>query len=333
MNNKTIIISRTDSIGDVVLTMPLAGIIKKYYPNSTVLFLGKTYTKPVVELSNFVNGFINFDDIEKHSNPVEYISSFKADIIIHVFPNKILAKLAKQAQIPTRIGTWGRLFHWFSCNKLVIFSRKNSLLHESQLNTKLLAPIGISANFSIPEIINFYGFQKIPTLRPELKQLIDSTKFNLIIHPKSKGSAKEWGIENYNRLIKLAPTNQFKIFISGTEEEGKLIENQLEITSNCVSLIGKMNLMDFIAFINAADGLVAASTGPLHIAAALSKTAIGLYSPKIPIHPGRWKPIGNKAHALVFDKNCESCKKSSACNCISKIDPQHVLDILLKNKN
>ena len=33
-NYRKIIISRTDSIGDVVLTLPLAGLLKKYYPLS-----------------------------------------------------------------------------------------------------------------------------------------------------------------------------------------------------------------------------------------------------------------------------------------------------------
>lgn len=331
MNNKTIIISRTDSIGDVVLTLPMAGLIKKFYPKSKIIFLGKTYTQPVVALSKHVNEFINWDELQKLPNKVEVLKSYKAEVFIHVFPNKEVAKLVKAAQIPIRIGTLGRFQHLFTCNKKVYFSRKKSDLHESQLNLKLLSPLGISQHVELDEMANFYGFEKIPTLKSELNDLIDPKKFNVILHPKSKGSAKEWGLANYLQLTKLLPKDQFKIFISGTAEEGKLIGNTFDPSADGqVSLIGKLSLTDFIAFIAKTDGLVAASTGPLHIAAALNKKAIGLYAPKRPIHPGRWKPVGKHAQAVVFDQNCEKCAKGLDCDCISKIEPRTVLKLLLK---
>jgi ADP-heptose:LPS heptosyltransferase len=331
VNNKTIIISRTDSIGDVVLTLPMAGVIKKFYPNSKIIFLGKTYTKPVVELSKNVDEFINWDELQKNQNAVEVLKNYKADVFIHVFPNKEIAKLVKATKIPLRIGTFGRLHHILTCNKKILFTRKKSDLHESQLNLKLLSPLGIAQHFELDELATLYGFENIPLLKPELQSLIDPNRFNLILHPKSKGSAKEWGLNNYLELTKLLPKDQFKIFISGTEEEGKLIGNTFNPSvDGYVSLIGKLNLTDFIAFIAKTDGIIAASTGPLHIAAALNKKAIGLYSPKRPIHPGRWKPVGQHAQAVVFDTNCEKCSKGLDCDCISKIEPQTIVNLLLK---
>ncbi|MGE0560404.1 MAG: glycosyltransferase family 9 protein [Flavobacteriales bacterium] len=331
MNNKTIIISRTDSIGDVVLTLPMAGVIKKYYPNSRIIFLGKTYTKPVVGLSKFIDEFINWDELKKMPDAVDVLKNYHADVFIHVFPDKDIAKLVKATKIPLRIGTFGRLHHILTCNKKVLFTRKKSGLHESQLNLKLLSPLGITQHFELTEIVNFYGFSIIPALSPELEKLIDTNRTNVILHPKSKGSAKEWGLDNYLKLAELLPKNQFKVFISGTEEEGKLIGNTFSFDDeNIISLIGRLSLTDFIAFIANTDGLVAASTGPLHIAAALNKKAIGLYSSKRPIHPGRWKPVGQQAQAVVYNPNCDQCLKGLECDCISKIDPQTILELLFK---
>jgi len=45
---KNILIVRTDRIGDVVLTLPLADIIKKHYPKSRVSFLIREYTSPLL---------------------------------------------------------------------------------------------------------------------------------------------------------------------------------------------------------------------------------------------------------------------------------------------
>ena len=58
----TILVSRTDSIGDVVLTLPLVGAIKRYLPSSKVIFLGKSYTKAVIELCDDVDEFLNWPE-------------------------------------------------------------------------------------------------------------------------------------------------------------------------------------------------------------------------------------------------------------------------------
>ena len=125
------------------------------------------------------------------------------------------------------------------------------------------------------------------------------------------------------------PQDKFQIFVSGTEEEGKLIGDSLSFDqSNVISLIGQLSLDELVSFISKTDGLVAASTGPLHISAALGKRAVGLFSPKKPIHPERWKPVGPKAISVVFNKNCKKCEKGVDCNCISKISTKEIVDLL-----
>ena len=148
-----------------------------------------------------------------------------------------------------------------------------------------------------------------------LSDQISKSRVNIILHPKSKGSALEWGLKNFHRLINQLPEEKFKIFITGTKEEGDLIKGSLPFDKiNVMSLIGKLSLGELIAFIQACDCLVAASTGPLHIAAALGKRAIGLFSSRKPIDPRRWSPLGNNSEALVFDRNCEKCRKKENCD-------------------
>jgi hypothetical protein len=40
-----IILCRTDRIGDVILTLPMAGVLKEKFPGCTVIFLGRNYFK------------------------------------------------------------------------------------------------------------------------------------------------------------------------------------------------------------------------------------------------------------------------------------------------
>jgi heptosyltransferase III len=317
---KSIIISRTDNLGDVVLTLPMAGVLKSVLPDVKIYFIGKAYTRPVIVSSRYVDEFIDREHILK--NP-EYIQQIQADAIIHVFPDKKIAKLAKEANIPIRIATSHRWFHWLFCNKLVNLSRKNSNFHEAQLNLQLLKPLGIERTLTLAEIAQRYGMSAARfTLPAAIAALIQPDKFNLILHPKSKGSAREWPLSHYLELIKQLPADQFQIFITGTEAEGQLIWEKLPALFNFEhvhNLTGKLSLEQLIGFIDNIDGLLACSTGPLHIAAALDKYALGIYPPMRPIHPGRWAPLGEKAEVLCLDKICNDCRKTQNCTCIQSI--------------
>lgn len=297
----SILISRTDAIGDVVLTLPMAGYLKELYPAAKILFLGKAYTGPVIKCDNFVNEFVDYTELLKLSEQAQiaFLKKKNIDAVVHVFPNKHVAKLAKQAGIKTRIGTANRFFHWFTCNKLVKLSRKKSDLHEAQLNLMLLKPFGLIANQSLAQLMAHMNLQPTVTLPARFKALFDQGKFNFIIHPKSHGSGVEWGLKNYKKLTETLAADRFKIFITGSDKEKELLSSWVKtLPPNVVDVTGMMTLDEFIAFINKADGLLASGTGPLHAAAALGKNALGLFPSVRPIHPGRWAPLGKKASYL-----------------------------------
>jgi ADP-heptose:LPS heptosyltransferase len=326
INPKKIIISRTDSIGDVVLTLPVAGILKHYFPECKIFFLGSNYTKDVVNCSMHIDGFINYSEIEKldAKAQIEKIKSCGADTIIHIFPVKEIARLAKKAKITNRIGTSHRLYHWNTCNELINFSRKNSQLHESQLNTKLLTPLIKNLPlFTLQELNKFTGLSKFEILDKNLQSLLCSDKKNIILHPKSKGSAREWGLNNFAVLVNSLPENDYNIFITGTHTEGEDIEKNLlsNIKRPVHNLCGQISLSQFISLIKSVDVLIACSTGPLHIASVSGMHTIGIYPPIKPMHPERWKPIGDKSKIFVKEKECNDCRKSKICECIISISP------------
>jgi ADP-heptose:LPS heptosyltransferase len=326
---KRILISRTDNLGDVILTLPMAGILKKEIPGCHIIFLGKKYTKPIIDACEFVDEFLDWDEckqmLDARCSMLDN-EKFRADIILHVFPVKEIQRLAKNAKVPVRIGTSHRWYSWLYCNKLVHYSRKKSSLHEAQLNLKLLEPLGITKEYSLSEIPNYYGLTKLTSSPPHH---LTNSPLHLILHPKSKGSAREWGLDNFSRLISLLPEDKFRISVTGTKEEGELMKDFLDQHKDRITdMTGKLSLAGLLEFINSCDGLVAASTGPLHIAAALGKRAIGIYAPMRPIFPQRWAPIGKNAAYLVLDKSCEKCRKSGDCECIRAITPQQVIDKL-----
>lgn len=321
---RSIILSRTDNLGDVLLSLPVAGYLKSLDADLKVYFLGKSYTRPLLESSHFLDGFLDKNEILKFPQMLEEV---QADAIVFIFPDCDLMKLAAKAKIPHRMATSHNFCTWRYCNHRVSFSRKKSDLHEAQLNFRLLRPLGWEKIIPLSEIPNYYGLQATEALEEKYQRLLNPEKFNLIVHPKSKGSAHEWLLSNYQELCQSLDAQRYQIFITGVASEGEAVKAEIPdffAPENIQDLTGQMNLKQLIAFINQADALFAGSTGPLHISAALGRNTLGIYQPMRPAHPGRWQPLGAKADYLVLDKVCSDCRKQSYCACINQLSVARV---------
>ncbi|MVN76657.1 glycosyl transferase family 9 [Hymenobacter sp. HMF4947] len=326
---QTFLVSRTDAIGDVVLTLPVGGQLKQLFPSCRVVFIGRSYTAAVAAACPWIDDFLSLDDLLAlpPAAQLSQLRSYAAAAIVHVFPNKALARLAQQAQIPVRIGTRNRLFHWLTCNRLVALSRRHSPLHEAQLNLLLLRPLGYAGALTLPAVAELVRLAPVASLPPRFQQLLAQRQpgqLNVILHPRSRGSAREWGLLHFGQLARVLHAAGHRVFISGTAAEGAELADWLREHAAYLAadLTGQLALPEFIAFIAAADGLVAGSTGPLHLAAALGRHALGLYPPIRPMHPGRWGPLGPHAEFLVFDRpDCQDCRANpAACTCIKAIE-------------
>lgn len=323
LSNKVVLISRTDSIGDVVLSLPICGWIKEQFPTAKIIFIGKGYTVDVLRCYPAIDQIVTLENITESASPVHFLEELKGDVFIHVFPNKYLAKIAKKARIPFRIGTSHRLFHWLTCSHQLNFTRKKSELHESQLNFELLRPLGLN---HIPkmETINQYiaTFHAKSDISTFLQQYADRKEQKIILHCRSKGSAVEWPLHKYVQLAEELATNGALVFFSGTEEEGVSFRNLLPNHPSIIDLSGQSTLAELITFISLCDALVACSTGPLHISGALNRKTIGLFANLRPMHPGRWSPLGRMSTTLVAnstDPNLSDIGKITVNQVIEKL--------------
>jgi heptosyltransferase III len=333
----TILLSRTDSIGDLVLTLPMAGLLKKHLPNTRIVLLASSYTAPVAWCSEHIDSVWVWQDIE--ALPVReqerMVEEIALEYIIHVFPRPEIAAWARDMGIQTRIGTLRRHYHWLTCNSFVNLSRKTSDLHEAQLNARLLEPLLGKRSWSLADLQGHYGMTYYQAPSDTLRAHLSSEKFNLILHPQSLGSAPQWSQDHWKQLIALLPEDEFNIIITGTDKEADAMDDLLDYAEDygVANLTGETNLEALIALIGAADGLVAASTGPLHIAAALGKHALGLFAPLRPMHAGRWGPVGERAEVMSLDndKGCKRCSQTTGTtgNSPTRTQPCACMDALL----
>jgi ADP-heptose:LPS heptosyltransferase len=141
----------------------------------------------------------------------------------------------------------------------------------------------------------------------------------VILHPKSKGSALEWPLEKYMSLATQLAESGKTVCFTGTEQEGIQFRHLVPVYDRIIDTTGKLSLEQLIYFISQSNALVACSTGPYHIAGLSGIHALGLFSMRRPIDPGRWRALGPKSKFVVFDATCAACKKGIKCTCIENI--------------
>lgn len=333
---KNILIARTDRIGDVVLTLPLAGLIKKHYPECKVSFLVRDYTKSILNDHPFIDEIIILKEANNKLNLLDnlkIISSKKYDTCIVVNPTFIISLIMFLSRIETRIGTG---FRWYSFlfNTKVYTHRKYAEKHELEFNIELLQKIGIV------EVVNENNVkynlkvddESLKKLDDKLKnEKINFDKQLIIIHPGSGGSSIDLPLHKFAELVKKISEDNNQIIITGNEKE-KLICNQLVVSDGIKNLAGKLNLSELIALISRCDLFISNSTGPIHIAAALGKFTVGFYPKIISCSKERWAPYTNKKLVYVPQIECENCTREQCekLNCMESIDINKVYSDIKK---
>jgi len=323
---KNILIVRTDRLGDVVLTLPLAEIIKEKYPEAKVTYLLNEYTIGLAFNHPYIDETLVFTDRNGNGNfkrQLRLIKNKFFDCVIIVHPTFRLAILTFLAGIKCRVGTG---FRWYSFlfNRKLFEHRKTAKKHELEYNVSLLKTIGIEKKISTATI-NF-SLQVDSKSKQKVIGYLEKKGFNdnlpsIIIHPGSGSSAADLPIPKFKELLThLVRELKVNFILTGSKSEMEICK-QLEITGNTINTAGKFNLKELIALISLTDLIIANSTGPLHIAAALGKHVIAFYPKAKECSQERWGPYTDKAFVFLPDTDCVncSCKECRMKNCMSTI--------------
>lgn len=329
---KHILICRTDNIGDVVLTLPMAGYLRRLYPDCRIDLLCRGYVAPLMAHCVHFDRVVTLESI---GDARTFFAASGVDTVIFAYPDRRLAAAAWRARVPRRVGTSHRAYHLLYCNRLARFSRVNSPLHEAQLNFALLRPLGIDFVPGLPELPALYGLvaPALADTSAEVQALAARAPYNLILHAKSNGNGREWPLAHYTALARrLQARPDIRLWVTGSAAEGELLAREapeLLALPNVDNLCGRVDLPGLGALIGVANGLLASGTGPLHVAAALGRPTLGLFPERKPIDAGRWGALGIRARSLSARGSCPGCVSAATCTCMAAIAPEQVEAILL----
>jgi len=297
-----VLIARIDRIGDVVLSTPIPREIKNAYPDSFVALLVKKYTKDVYVNNPYVDEIILYNE-DKDGNPSTFwnlIKTLRKHKFTHAFmllPNERLNWLLFFSSISNRIGVGHKLYQLLSFTKFVKRNNYIPLRHEADYCLDMVRKIGIEPRSNIPEI--YLTETEIVEREKVKKQLAPNGELLIGINTTSGKSSPNVSIDEYKKLInKLVKNKMVKIVVTDNNPHEEILNVKGVVYPN----IG-LSLRGSIVNFSALDILISASTGPMHICAALMIPTISLFCPLTACSPKLWGPLGNKSEIILPEEN------------------------------
>ncbi|UCH64350.1 MAG: glycosyltransferase family 9 protein [Ignavibacterium sp.] len=329
---KNILIVRTDRIGDVVLSLPLTGLIKKHCPNCKVSLLLRDYTKEIAEDHPHIDEVLILKEengkIPVNSN-VELLKEKSFDSCIVVYPTLITALIVFLSRIKIRVGS-GYRWYSFLFNRRVYEHRKYAEKHELEFNVSLLKVFGINEVVTPNNVV--FDIKINPSSLERVKETLNSFGINLntkliIAHPGSGGSAVDLPLEKFAKVVSsLNDIEELTVIITGSEDEKKICEF-VSGDTNVINLAGKFNLSELAALISFCSVFISNSTGPIHIAAALGIFTIGFYPKILACSQERWGPYTKNKAVFLPEIDCEDCTREQCeqLDCMNSINYEGVI--------
>ncbi len=297
-----ILISRTDRIGDLILAIPLIESVKANYPECLIDVLASDYAAPVLENNDSINEVIKTNNNSLRSDEgyfqklCETLQAHNYKVALVVYPDKMISKIIYKSKIPIRIGT-ARRFKSIYFTRFLFHSRKANKKHESEYNLDFLRFFRQSKVSFVPHV--YLKEEEINTAKKVLADANVSGRF-IALHPGSGGSTDCWPLGYFIKLCYILKERNYSVVLTGSSEEKKEIDKIADRKDvPVINLAGKTDIRTLAGLLSLADVVVANSTGPLHLAAAVGTRVIGLYPNNHAMSPVRWGPLGTRHQVIL----------------------------------
>ena len=322
---------RLDSIGDVLMTTPAIRACKETFGCRVTLLTSSAgaaaarHVPEVDEVITFAAPWMKVPAPNSHPSVLSEIErrGFDAAVIFTVYSQSALpaAYLCYLAGIPRRLAhcrenPYHLLTDWQPDPEPAALVR-----HEVRRQLDLVAAAGARTG---DERLSF----EVPGwARERVRRLIGASAGPLVaVHVGASAASRRYPPEQYAQAADLLiDETGCRAMFTGDADEAPLVRGvQQAMRNRSHSLVGRLELAELGALIEAADLLISNNTGPVHLAAAVDTPVVDLYALTNPQHT----PWRVKSRVLFHDVPCRNCYKS-VCpaghhDCLRRVPPERV---------
>ena len=202
-------------------------------------------------------------------------------------------------------------------------------VHEVLRDLHTLSPWGVTPPSSLQQE-TYVGAEHRAAAEDILPQ-----RGGVIAHISTSQSKKEWPVEFWGELGKLALKSAVPVYFSSgvSPREQALLGKLAQCFPQARLLKPASSLGEFIAVIARARVFVSGDTGPLHLAAGLGLSTVGIFGPSDAL---QWLPIGTSCEGLsgspcLCNGHWVECRSPSPC--IRGVSVQRMWNSVLNRYN
>jgi len=301
-----ILVVRLSSMGDVIHALPAVASLKHSFPHSHVTWVIRTRWMPLLENNPFVDQVIPFErTLSGIAGARRKLRENRFDLAID-FQGLVQSALVAAAARPDRIAGFHRsqvrekpaALFYSTCVEA-------RAAHVVDRNLELVAAAGASSlllTFSLPD--------------GSAEGSLPDGRF-VLASPLAGWGSKQWPVEFYQEL---AGRLDVPLVVNGPPEAAEVLS---KIRGAHVHLSGIAGL---IHATRKAQAVIGVDSGPLHLAAALSKPGVAIFGPTDPLRNG---PYGGTIRVLRSTGVSTSYKRAVETHeSMRAISPQDVLEAL-----
>jgi len=291
---KNVLISRTDRIGDLVLSLPVLESLKSACPDWRVGYLVNEYTAPLLKNHPLVDYVIKtkvrgdnrggIKNLTEFKRLLKEIKSLPVDIAVVLHSKPSIAYLFYRCHVKERIGIDGRYYSFLYTKRVKIPSTP---IHTIDRNLLFLVPLGLKHRATKPRL-----YLKEDEIREGEKLWSYFQKPRIVLHLSSK-TARTWPEEYFCLLADSLIKDGFTVALTGKYKKCRV--------EGCLDFDEKLDLRRLMALIKKANLVIAGSTGVLHVASALGTPTFALFDPSLKDHVTKWRPVG-ESHKIYLPR-------------------------------
>ncbi len=288
---KKILIVRADRMGDVILSTPSFEYLKESVPNAEIYFWIQPQYHCILKSKMNNNRFVWMNPKDSLWVWASALRKFQFDAVIHLQSQRKIAWATRLAGIPFRVGPLSKPHSFFCYNQGLRQKRSQVEKHEAEYNIDLVQRL-----LGVPPLKSYQTNLSITeSSRKSAAEFLGHAKFDKgefgLIHPGMGGSALNWPLDKYKKLVSELVKKEMPVLVTLGPQDDSIrdIFDRLGAIVCPSHELGNLGVL--AALIEASKWVVAPSTGPLHLAVALSKPVVTFF-PEIRVQSvHRWGPF------------------------------------------
>lgn len=331
-----VLVTRTDRLGDLVLSLPVLAYIKAAHPQWEVQVMVAPTSVPLVEHDPNLAGVWTWTGVEDDATTDRLESELRAadfNAVLMLQYRKSLATLLRRAGIGRRYGPLSKWSSWLQLNRGTWQSRSRGRRHEMDYSLLLAGKLAGGSPLDAAPAPRLHLSDSQKELgRTFRTQWADDAQTVVFVHPGSGGSALDWDPQRFAGVANaLAGLPDWRVFVTGSGADILAVDSVRPYLDDGIEvLLDRYKLREFLGVLSGGDLMIAPSTGPLHMAAALGLATVGVYPPVATMSPDRWGPRGRFSQAMTPTLTCPELRFCSgqACrhyNCMTGIFEKDVI--------